>query len=214
MASFPQHTNRDGDPQLHVHNAIANRAQRADGADDKWRALHGQPLFTEQAAARRMLATGSSGQELEQLGWRDGAPRGRQRRSRSAGSARRRPTRSAHRAKELRDRDRELEAEYVRDHGHAPGKRARWAIKQRAALETRDAKEHNPPAAGQELAAWARKAERSGAGTLSALHEAAAAYAAEHAPSELPSEAERARIIRSGGRRGAAGRTRPGTGRS
>ena len=66
------------------------------------------------------------------------------------------------RSKELRDRARELEAEYERDHGHAPGKRARWAIRQRAALETRDSKDHNPPPAGQQLAAWARKAERSG----------------------------------------------------
>ena len=70
----------------------------------------------------------------------------------------------------------------MRDHGHAPGKQARWAIKQRAALETRDAKEHNPPAPGQQVAAWARKAERSGIGALSALHEAAAAYSAEHEP--------------------------------
>ena len=71
-----------------------------------------------------------------------------------------------------------------------------WALKQRAALETRDAKEHNPPAAGQELAAWAQKAERRGAGKLSSLHWRAAAYAAEHGPSELPSETERARAIR------------------
>ena len=92
------------------------------------------------------------------------------------------------RAKELRDRFRELEAQYVRDHGHAPAKQARWALKQRAALETRDAKEHNPPAPGHELDAWARKAERRGAGKLAALHEAAAAYAAEHAPSKMPSE--------------------------
>src|SRR6266568_5631196 len=45
VASFEQHDARDGAPQLHVHNAIANRAQRADGADDLWRALHGHPLF-------------------------------------------------------------------------------------------------------------------------------------------------------------------------
>ena len=36
----------------------------------------------------------------------------------------------------------------------------------------------------QELAAWARKAERRGAGKLSSLHWRAAAYAAEHGPSE------------------------------
>ena len=83
-----------------------------------------------------------------------------------------------------------------RDHGHPPGKQARWAIKQRAALETRDSKDHNPPAAGEQVAAWARKAERSGIGALSALHEAAEAYSAEHEPRTMPSEAERGRIIR------------------
>src|SRR5439155_4061076 len=61
---------------------------------------------------------------------------------------------------------------------------------------TRDSKDHNPPAAGQQLAAWARQAERSGAGKLASLHEAAAAYAAEHAPGGLPSGAERRSIIR------------------
>ena len=53
------------------------------------------------------------------------------------------------RAKELRDLTGEYAAQYERDHGHAPGKRAMWAIKQRAALETRDAKEHNPPPPGR-----------------------------------------------------------------
>ena len=68
VASFPQHTNCEGEPQLHVHNAIANRAQRADGADGKWRALHGTPLFKDRLAlgayGDRFLA-----QELEHLGW-------------------------------------------------------------------------------------------------------------------------------------------------
>src|SRR6516162_9147786 len=36
---FMHHLSRDGDPQLHVHAAIWNRVQRADGADDKWRTL-------------------------------------------------------------------------------------------------------------------------------------------------------------------------------
>ncbi len=193
-ASFPQHTNREGDPQLHVHNAIANRAQRADGADEKWRALHGQPLFKEKlglgALGDRFLA-----QELEQLGWRTvRRPDGNA--LEVGGISEEAADVYSNRAKELRDRYEELKAEYVRDHGHAPAKRAMWAIKQRAALETRDAKEHNPPAAGQELAVWARKAERRGAGKLSLLHWRAEAYAAEHGPSELPSEAERARAIR------------------
>ena len=194
MASFPQHTNREGDPQLHVHNAIANRAQRADGEDDKWRALHGQPLF------RMKLGFAAYGdrfleQELQQLGWRT-VRRADGNSFEIAGISEEAADAYSDRAKELRDRFRELEAQYVRDHGHAPAKQARWALKQRAALETRNAKEHNPPAPGRELDAWTRKAERRGAGKLSALHEAAAARATERRPRALPDEAERARAIR------------------
>ena len=194
VASFEQHDARDGSTQLHVHNAIANRAQRADGADDLWRALDAYPLF------RNKLRLGTLGdrflaQELELIGFL-GVLRADGKAIEVGGISDEAVDEFSTRSKELRDRARELEAEYERDHGHAPGKQARWAIKQRAALETRDSKDHNPPPAGQQVAAWARKAERSGIGALSALHEAAEAYSAEHEPSRLPSEAERARIIR------------------
>jgi hypothetical protein len=36
---------RDGDPQLHVHLAVLNAVQRADGADGKWRAADGQHFY-------------------------------------------------------------------------------------------------------------------------------------------------------------------------
>ncbi|HEY1319054.1 MAG TPA: MobF family relaxase [Streptosporangiaceae bacterium] len=194
VASFEQHDARDGNMQLHVHNAIANRAQRADGANGNWQALHGTPLFQRKlefgTLADRFLA-----QELEQLGWRtvlreDGVA------IEVAGISGEAADAFSTRSRELMDRARELAHAYERDHGHAPGKQAWFKIKQQAALETRDSKDHNPPAAGQQLAAWARKAEQSGAGQLASLHEAAAAYAAEHAPSGPPSGAERASFIR------------------
>ncbi len=194
VASFPQHDARDGNMQLHVHNAIANRAQRADGADDKWRALHGHPLFTNKlrmgTLADRFLA-----QELEQLGWRtvlreDGKA------LEVAGISDEAADAFSTRTRDLRARARELAHDYEQEHGRAPGKAAWFRIKQQATLETRDAKDHNPPEAGQQLQAWARKAERSGTGKLDALQEAASAYAAEHPPGEAPGDAERRSIIR------------------
>ena len=193
-ASFQQHDARDGNPQLHVHNAIANRARRLDKQDDDWRALHATPLFQNKlrfgTLGDRFLA-----QELELLGWRtvlreDGKA------LEVGGISDEAADTFSTRSKELRDRARELAHDYQRDHGHAPGKQAWFKIKQQAALETRDSKDHNPPAAGEQLAAWARKTERSGAGKLAALHEAASAYAGEHEPSELPGDAERRSIIR------------------
>lgn len=56
VAQFVQHTARsnvpgddgiaaeNGDPHLHVHNVIKNLVQRADGADDRWRAIHSTTL--------------------------------------------------------------------------------------------------------------------------------------------------------------------------
>jgi conjugative relaxase-like TrwC/TraI family protein len=194
VASFQQHDARDGAPQLHVHNAIANRAQRADGADAKWRSLDGTPLYRERlrygTLADRFLA-----QELELLGIRT-ALREDGKALEVCGISEDAVDTYSTRAAEVRDRARELAADYEREHGHAPGKAAWYKIRQRAALETRDSKDHNPPAAGQQLRAWAGQAERSGIGKLSSLHEAVAEHAAEHEPSEVPGEAERASIIR------------------
>ena len=48
VAQFLQHDSRDHDPQLHVHQAILNRALCADG---KWRALDGKAIFGLRGAA-------------------------------------------------------------------------------------------------------------------------------------------------------------------
>jgi predicted RNA-binding Zn ribbon-like protein len=48
VASFFQHDSREHDPQLHIHNAILNRVQ---GADGKWRTIDGQAMFKFQSAA-------------------------------------------------------------------------------------------------------------------------------------------------------------------
>ena len=58
---FTHHISRDGDPQLHVHIAIANLVQRADGGDEKFRsldtrALHNQRLSIAAQVDREMEA--------------------------------------------------------------------------------------------------------------------------------------------------------------
>ncbi len=58
---FLHHLSRDGDPQLHVHVAIWNRIQRADGADDTWRTLDSRTLHNQRLGvapvADRILET-------------------------------------------------------------------------------------------------------------------------------------------------------------
>ncbi|MFF4598126.1 MobF family relaxase [Amycolatopsis sp. NPDC001319] len=48
VASFFQHDSRNHDPQLHIHNAILNRVQ---GADGQWRTLDGRALYAHRGAA-------------------------------------------------------------------------------------------------------------------------------------------------------------------
>ena len=68
------------------------------------------------------------------------------------------------RSKELRDKARELERAYEQKHGHAPGKRAWWAIRQQAALED-PGLEGPQPAARRPAGRRRGRAKRSGAGS-------------------------------------------------
>jgi hypothetical protein len=54
VASFRQHTSRNGDPQLHVHNTILNCVQRE--RDGAWRTLDGAALYRERGAAAAVAA--------------------------------------------------------------------------------------------------------------------------------------------------------------
>jgi hypothetical protein len=49
IGSFAQHTSRDGDPQLHIHNLILNRVQRE--RDGAWRTLDSKALHEFRGAA-------------------------------------------------------------------------------------------------------------------------------------------------------------------
>jgi hypothetical protein len=48
IASFFQHDSRDHDPQLHIHNAILNRVQSADGS---WRTIDARSIYRYRGAA-------------------------------------------------------------------------------------------------------------------------------------------------------------------
>ena len=50
IASFFQHDSRNHDPQLHIHNAILNRVQSADGS---WRTIDARSIYRYRGAAWR-----------------------------------------------------------------------------------------------------------------------------------------------------------------
>ena len=178
---FLHHLSRDGDPQLHVHVAIWNRVQRADGADDKWRTLDSRTLHNQRLGvapvADRILET-----RLSALGLRHGAPGGRQRRR----GRRRQPGR--HGPVQLPRRRRHRRAGPAR-----PGVRRRctasrraartlWLLHQQAGQNTRRTKAEArrtiagqtgtaEPTAAQRLAAWEAQTVRREVHALSAVHE-------------------------------------------
>ena len=205
VGAFPQHTNRDGEPNLHVHLEILNRAQRADGADDKWRALDGTPLWADRlyigAVATRILAQKLAALGLVLVKQEDGNGfdiGGIEQATMAAYSKR---------SADVDAKKRELIAEYERDHGgRAPDRAALYKLRKKATVETREAKEHPPErtaeqeaeAAQRSLAEWMRTAENESVQLLETLPEAVARFAAERGPSRMPSETERARAIRVG----------------
>ncbi len=54
IASFRQHTSRDSDPQLHVHNLILHKVLRE--SDGQWRALDSMSLYRHRPAASAIAA--------------------------------------------------------------------------------------------------------------------------------------------------------------
>jgi len=205
---FAQHTSRADDPQLHVQTVILNKAQRADGADGKWRALDGRPLWKE----RLGMAAHAGLREAEALA-RLGLPLvkredgngfeigGIDQATMDAYSAR-----AAKIEAELAD----LLIEYKEIYGRAPDRRALYRLRKRVTLDTRAAKqktahpqsetpEDRARQAEDALVAWIRKAQDANVQALDLLHEAVEAYTLEHPearPEQLPSDAQRDRIIR------------------
>jgi conjugative relaxase-like TrwC/TraI family protein len=208
---FPQHTSRAGDPQLHVQATILNKAQRGDKAesgDDKWRALDGRPLWRERLgfAAHAGLA---EAQALARLGLplvkrEDGngfEVGGVEPETIAAYSSR---------AAKIEQELAELLLEYRQIWGRDPDRRALYKLRKQVTLDTREKKrkpkrneaetpEDRARAGEEALAGWIRKARDASVQELASLREAVEAYALEHpeaTPDRLPGEAERNRIIR------------------
>ena len=205
VASFQQHDSRDG---LTCSSTCTTRSPTGrSGRTERtstWRALHGHPLFRNKLrhrdAGRPVPRPGAgAASACSACSARTG------RRSRSAGSAMRPSTSSAPGARNCgtgrASSRRSTSASTATLRASGPGGRSSSGPR----LETRDSKDHNPPPAGQQVAAWARKAERSGIGALAALHEAAAALRggarAERAAERSGAGADHPQ----GRRRGAAG---------
>jgi hypothetical protein len=187
---FLHHLSRDGDPQLHVHVAIWNRVQRADGADDKWRTLDSRSLHNQRLAvapvADRILET-----KLTALGYAM-VPRADGNGTEIGGVSQDVKDLFSSRAVAVTGELDRLAREYVAVHGKPPSRRTLWLLHQQAGQNTRRTKAQArrtiagqtgtaEPTEAQRLAAWEAQTARRERRALSAVHEQVAAFAAARA---------------------------------
>ncbi len=161
-ARFLQHTSRDLDPQLHVHQAVLNKVQ---GADGKWRALDGRQIYTARPGAAAVSERELEVQLSQRLGiaWElreDGIGR------RVVGVDRDLEALfSGRRAAITEDAERRF-AQFEKAVGREPNNIERTRIMQAATLATRAAKTHESETAEEQYARWQAEAETALAGGL------------------------------------------------
>lgn len=156
---FRHHDSREGDPQLHDHVVVANKVY--DPAGEKWRTINGAALYRHVVPAsehynQRLVA------HLSELGYafeaRSMGP-GKRPVMEVAGVDPRLMSQAAKRSAAIRERTKELVAEYTAKQGREPGAKLMHQIRQQATLETRTPKPDHR-SLQQMRAEWAQEAER------------------------------------------------------
>jgi conjugative relaxase-like TrwC/TraI family protein len=196
---------RDGDPQLHVHLAVLNAIQRADGADNKWRAADGQHFYqlrhlygvtVDRAFEQRLLDMGYA---MVDRADGNGAEIG--------GVSQPVMDRFSSRARAIDGRLRKWVDQYTDKHGKPPSRRTIYLMGQEIAKDTRRPKaEAKRMAAGkvtdhavtdqERLTAWEDQTTTDELQVLSAVHAEAKAYAVRQASPPRPTQADKARAAR------------------
>ncbi len=201
---FLHHLSRDGDPQLHVHVAIWNRVQRADGADGKWRTLDSRSLHSQRLAVAPVADRGME-TRLTTLGYAM-VPRADGNGAEIGGVSQDVMDLFSSRAVAVTGELKRLAQEYEDKHGKPPSRRTLWLLHQQAGQNTRRTKTEArrtiaghtgtaEPTGAQRLAAWEAQTVRREVRALSAVHEQVTQYATERAgraPAVLDDAAKRA----------------------
>ncbi len=177
---------RDGDPQLHVHLAVLNAVQRADGADDKWRAVDGQHFYqlrhlygvtVDRAFEQRLLDMGYA---MTERADGNGAEIG--------GVSQQVMDRFSSRAQAIDGKLRTWVDQYTAKHGQPPSRRTIYLMGQQIAKDTRRPKAEAKRMAGgkvashevtdeERLRAWEEQTTDDEVQVLSAAYAEAKAFA-------------------------------------
>ena len=175
FASFRQHTSRDGDPQLHVHNLILHKVRRE--GDGQWRALDSMSLYRHRPAASAIatLAMENALTRRFGVGWvprRDGHGRvmrrdGHGREIADVGQAL--MDMFSSRRRSIGPLAARLAQAYEAQFGRAPDARVLTSLRQWANHATRRGKDSEPLDLAALVRRWSAQASASEAGALEPL---------------------------------------------
>ncbi|PRX47744.1 conjugative relaxase-like TrwC/TraI family protein [Prauserella shujinwangii] len=165
IASFFQHDNRDHDPQLHIHNAILNRVQ---GADGKWRTLDSKAMHKFRGAAAAVGERTMEEHLTRALGVAFAArPDGKAREIVGIPAPVMELFSSRRRA--ITAKTRELVEAFEAKFGRAPNSLERDRLSRQATFATRRAKSHDGETVEQRLERWDRQLRAEIAGGLESV---------------------------------------------
>ncbi|WP_436493409.1 MobF family relaxase [Actinokineospora sp. HUAS TT18] len=186
VASFFQHDSRDHDPQLHIHNAILNRVQ---GADGQWRTLDGRALYAHRGAASAVGERTTEEHLAKALGVRFATrPDGKAREVIGVDQAVMDLFSSRRRA--ITKRTAELVAAFEGKFGRVPNSLELDRLQRQATFATRRAKSHDGESVEARLDRWDRELRAEVAGGLAAVADGVLALAMDAPGAEAWSPAE------------------------
>ena len=153
-AAFTHRDSRAGDPDLHTHDAVANKVQTLDG---RWLSIDGRILFKATVAASETYNTALEHHLRDSLGVRFAERPNQDVRKRSVreivGIQPALITRWSTRRAAIEARRSVLAADFQRAHGRPPTPVESLQLAQQATLETREAK-HQPRSLAEQRKAW------------------------------------------------------------
>ena len=157
-AAFVHRDSRAGDPDFHIHVAVANKVQTLDG---RWLAIDGRVLFKAKVAASETYNTALERHLHNALGVRfaerPGTDPGKRPIREIVGVDPRLNQRWSTRRRHINLRRGELAVQFQTDHGRPPTAVEALQLAQQANLETRDAK-HEPRSEADQRQVWMAEA--------------------------------------------------------
>ncbi len=164
IGSFRQHTSRDGDPHLHVHNLILHVVVRE--SDGQWRRLDGNALVRFRREANAVGVAVMEEELSRTLGVR-WVPRKDGHGLEIAGISQEVMDLFSTRRDTITAQQQLLAAEYRQEYGREPDARTLEQMRQRSNFQTRKGKEAGPLDIPEKLHDWEQRTHTTELGTLS-----------------------------------------------